>query len=52
MTKYSNHSVSSSSSSSPSLLPVIVITVLIREPGYLSWYSDRFLVEWPVFDSQ
>jgi hypothetical protein len=40
--KYSDHTVSSSSSSS-SLLPVIDIIVIIREPGYLSRYSDRLL---------
>jgi hypothetical protein len=46
--KYSNHSVSSLLSS----LPVIIILDIIKELGYLSQYSDRLLVGWPVFDSQ
>jgi hypothetical protein len=34
------------------MFPVIIIIVIIRELGYLSWYSDRLLAGWPVSDSQ
>jgi hypothetical protein len=33
------------------MFPVIII-IIIRELGYLSWYSDRLLAGWPVSDSQ